>query len=189
MGPRRCVADQLLAKVDVIRGMRERVQPCQDPETEFAFLRESLAESITSSGCMATPFSLRKRRPNILTKLDRGSLEVLFPGFTEDGAQQAGIACQRSVHVAHLAASPDCGQTLRSAIAGLLPEQPRVVRLDNLVEASTAFLDTFDVSEKHAAHLHLRKQSRQQKKRAAANRTRPQWSIDRDPNDRRNKTR
>ena len=33
---RQFIADQLLAKADVIRAMHERVQLCQDPQTEFA---------------------------------------------------------------------------------------------------------------------------------------------------------
>ena len=44
VGPRRCIADQLLAKAAVIRAMHERVQPCQDPQTEFALIRESIGE-------------------------------------------------------------------------------------------------------------------------------------------------
>ena len=42
VGPRQYIADQLLAKADVFRAMHERVQPCQDPQTEFALLRESV---------------------------------------------------------------------------------------------------------------------------------------------------
>ena len=38
VGPRRCIAEQLLSKADVIRAMHEGVQICQ---TEFAFIRES----------------------------------------------------------------------------------------------------------------------------------------------------
>ena len=41
VGLRQYVADQLLAKADVIRAMHERVQLCQGPQTEFALLRES----------------------------------------------------------------------------------------------------------------------------------------------------
>ena len=41
-GPRQFIADQLLAKADVIRATHERVQLCQDPQTVFAPLRESL---------------------------------------------------------------------------------------------------------------------------------------------------
>ena len=42
---RQFIADQLLAKADVIRAVHERVQLCQDPQTEFALLRESLGVS------------------------------------------------------------------------------------------------------------------------------------------------
>ena len=38
VGSRQCVADHLLATADVIRAMRERVQLCQNPQTEFACL-------------------------------------------------------------------------------------------------------------------------------------------------------
>ena len=44
MRPRWCVADQLHAKADVIREM-ERVQLCQDPQSEFAVIREGLGVS------------------------------------------------------------------------------------------------------------------------------------------------
>ena len=42
MGPRRWVTDQLLAKAGVIWAVRDRVPLCQDPQTGFALLRESL---------------------------------------------------------------------------------------------------------------------------------------------------
>ena len=42
VGRRQLIADQLLAKVDVIRAVRERVQLCQDPQTDFVLLRERL---------------------------------------------------------------------------------------------------------------------------------------------------
>ena len=45
VGPRQFIVDQLLDQADVIRAMHERVQLCQDPQTEFAFLRESLGVS------------------------------------------------------------------------------------------------------------------------------------------------
>ena len=35
VGTRQFIADQLLSKADVIRAMHERVQLCQDPQTEF----------------------------------------------------------------------------------------------------------------------------------------------------------
>ena len=47
---------------------------------------------------------------------------------------------------------------LDTTIAGLLPEQIFVARLDSLAEAaSTAFLDTLDDSEKRTAHHYVQK--------------------------------
>ena len=48
VGPRQFMAEQIIAKADVIRVMNERVQLCQDPQTEFALLRESLGISRTN---------------------------------------------------------------------------------------------------------------------------------------------
>ena len=45
VGPRCCVTDQLLAEADIIQAVRELVQLCQDLQTEFALLRESLGEN------------------------------------------------------------------------------------------------------------------------------------------------
>ena len=45
VGPRQYIAEQLLGKADVIRAMHEHVQLSQDPQTEFALLRESLGAS------------------------------------------------------------------------------------------------------------------------------------------------
>ena len=42
VGARQFVTDQLLSKAEVIRAMRERVQLCQDPQTEIALLQESV---------------------------------------------------------------------------------------------------------------------------------------------------
>ena len=48
--PRQFIADHTLAKADVIRTMHERAELCQDPQTEFALIRES-----PSCECTATP--------------------------------------------------------------------------------------------------------------------------------------
>ena len=48
VGPRQFMAEQIIAKADVVRAMNERVQLCQDPQTEFALLRESLGVSRTN---------------------------------------------------------------------------------------------------------------------------------------------
>ena len=45
VGRRQFITDQLLAKADVIRALHERVQLCQDPQTECTLQRESLRVS------------------------------------------------------------------------------------------------------------------------------------------------
>ena len=45
VGPRRRIADVVVAKADVIRAMHEPAQFCQGPQTEFALIRESLGAS------------------------------------------------------------------------------------------------------------------------------------------------
>ena len=98
-----CIADQLLATADVLRAVHEPVQLCQDPQTEFALLRESL-------GVRRVNGIFRVHGQTILTEetaaktfdeVGQGSLERLVPGFTEGGAQQAtlsasltGIGCK-----------------------------------------------------------------------------------------------
>ena len=45
VGHRECIADQLMAKADVIRATHERVQLCQDYQTEVALFRKCLGVS------------------------------------------------------------------------------------------------------------------------------------------------
>ena len=60
VGPRLHIADQLLGKADVIRAMHERLQLCQDPQTEFALLRESFG----SQPHQPHPASSRSHNPS-----------------------------------------------------------------------------------------------------------------------------
>ena len=91
MGHCRCIADQLLAKVGVIRALHERAQLCQDPQTEFALTRES-------SGVSRIKHIFSVHGHTILTK------EAAAKTFDEvaHGAQQAthsagqaGIGCKK----------------------------------------------------------------------------------------------
>ena len=86
VGPRQFIADQLLAKADVIRAMHERAQLCQDLQTEFALLRGSLGVSrINHILRVHGHMILQGKRPaEIYDEVGQGSLERLFPGFTED---------------------------------------------------------------------------------------------------------
>ena len=109
LGPRQFIADQLLAKTEVIRAMHERVQLCQ--QTEFALLRECL-------GVSRIDHVLRVHGHTVLQE-KRAAL----------GAGQSGIGYKRSRHTAtpaHLgavtAAKPRIQAVIRGAVvAGLLP--------------------------------------------------------------------
>ena len=85
VGPRQLIADQLLAKAFVIRAMHERAQLCQDPQTEFALLRESLRVSRINHILRVHGHMILqgKRAAEIYDEVGQSSWEAL-PGFTED---------------------------------------------------------------------------------------------------------
>ena len=89
MGRRCCVTDQLLATVDVFRAMYERVLLCQDPQTEFVLIRESLEVSRVNHN-----FSVHGH--TILTEgIDEGRSRITrkaLPGFAEDSVQQVTLS-------------------------------------------------------------------------------------------------
>ena len=84
--PRQYIADQFLAKADVIRAMHERVRLCQDPQTEFAPLRESHGvlriNHILRCARSHNSSMERDKPPKSSMKFEQRSLERLFPGFT-----------------------------------------------------------------------------------------------------------
>ena len=135
VGPHQYIADQLLAKTDVIRAMHERVQLAEfsllrgvSRINGFTILQEIVATEVFEGG--------------------QTSLERLFPGCTEDGLEQATLSASQSgigKKSARDVASPGtlrstrCSQTANS---GLLPKQPLLARLGALIEAATAvYLD------------------------------------------------
>ena len=74
-GPRQFIAEKLQAKADAIRALHERVQLCQDPQTEFALLRESLGVSpvsITFFGCTGTRSCKRNGLLTCMMRLGKG---------------------------------------------------------------------------------------------------------------------
>ena len=86
VGPRQFFGDQLLGKADVIRAMHERVQFYKDPQTEFAFLRESLGVSRINHILRVHGHTIlqEQRAAEVCDEVGQRSLERLFPGFTED---------------------------------------------------------------------------------------------------------
>ena len=139
-----------------MRAMDERVQLCQDPQTEFALLRESLGVSRINFFLRVHGHEIHheEEAAQVFREVADRSLERLFPGFTDESREQAtlsasqsGIGYKRARDVArpaHLgalvAAKPLIRDMIRSAAtAGLAAEQPLLDRLDGLIQtASTA---------------------------------------------------
>ena len=97
VGPRQYVADQLLAKADVTWAMHERVQLYQDPQTEFTLLRECLGVNRINHILRAHGYtSLQEKEATKIFEVGHRSLERLFPGFTEDGFEQATLSASQS---------------------------------------------------------------------------------------------
>ena len=98
MGPSQFIADQLLAKVGVIRAVHERVQLCQDPQTEFALLRQSLGVSRVNPILWVHGHTIlqEKRAAKIYDEVGQRSLERLFPAFTEDSTEQATVGEEKA---------------------------------------------------------------------------------------------
>ena len=105
VGPRQFIVDRLLAKADITRAMHELVQLCQDPQTEFAFFRESVEVSRINHILRVFGHTIQQeqRVAEIYDEVGQQSLERAFPGFAEDSmtqptlsAGQSGIGCRRA---------------------------------------------------------------------------------------------
>ena len=173
--PRQYIADQLLAKADVIRALHGRVQLCQDPQAEFALLRQSLGVSRVKHILRVHSHTImqEKRAAEVYGELGQRSLEMLFPGFTEDSlvqatltAGQSGIGYKRGRDIAapaHLAAliaaKPRIQAMIQDAVvAGLLSKQPLETRLAAVIETATcAYLGALDSEDQAMAKLHVQK--------------------------------
>ena len=150
--------------------MHERVQLCQDPQTEFALLRESFGVSRINQTLRAHGHTILQERDaaKIFDEVGERSLERLFPGFTGDSSEQAAHSAHQ-VWVtkgplmlpagALIAAKPRILDMIRGATtAGLLPEQPLLASMSAELKSATAtFLDVFDDAERPTAWLYLQK--------------------------------
>ena len=98
VGSGQYIADQLSAKADVTRAMHERVQLCQDPQTEYALLRESPGVSRVNHILRVHDHTVlqEQRAAAICDEVGQRSLERLFPGFTEDSKVQAPLTAGQS---------------------------------------------------------------------------------------------
>ena len=121
--------------------MHERVQLCQDPQTEFALLRESVGVSRINHILRVHGHTIlqEQRAAEIQDEVGQRSLERLFPDLTEDSmtqatlsAGQSGIGYKRAREIAapaHLgaliAAKPRVQANIQDAVwLGFLPKPP-----------------------------------------------------------------
>ena len=183
VGSRQFITDQLLSKADVIRAMHERVQLCQDPQTECALLRESMGVSRINRILRVHGHTILQEQSAaaVYDEIGQRSLERLFPGLTEDSmtqatlsAGQSGIGYKRARDIAapaHLgalkAAKLRIHAMIRDAVwAGLLPEHPLETRLAAVIETATStYLSAhLTVMSKERRSCMFRRQPRQQTK-------------------------
>ena len=107
-------------------GMHERVQLCQDPQTEFAFLWESLGLSRINHILRVHGHAIlqEKRAADIYDEVGQRSLERLFPAFTEESSEPRNRIQKGARHClgALTAAKTRIQATMQDAVmAGLLP--------------------------------------------------------------------
>ena len=77
--------------------MHERVQLCQDPQTEFAILRESLRVSRINHILGVHGHTIfQEQEATQIFDVGQRSLQRLFPGFTEDSSEQATLSANQS---------------------------------------------------------------------------------------------
>ena len=165
VGPRQCIVDQLLAKADVIRAMRKRVQLCQDPLTEFALLRESL-------GVSRINHILRVHGHTILQEQLAAEIydEVGSHGGQHDVSD---TQCWPVRNRVQKSARHRCSCTpgriqamIQDAVcAGLLPEHLLETRFTAVIETATStHLSVFMTKNKPRQSCMFRRQLRQQTK-------------------------
>ena len=87
---------QLLTTVDVNRAMHERVQLCEDLQTELALSRESLGVSRINHIFKVHDHTIftEEAAAKTFDEVGQGSVERLCTGFTEDSAQSRRHDCK-----------------------------------------------------------------------------------------------
>ena len=184
-GPDEYVAEQLKQKARVVKAMHERVQLCQDPQTEFVLARQSLGVSTVNHILRVRGARLGAGSEAAVAFDDVGkaTLDRLVPGLTDEGHVQAslgdrlgGAGCRRAAEVtlpanlgALIATRPlVMSMIAATATAGLCSAEALVPLLDqSLTDATVAYLACLAEVEKIRAEEFL------QRARAAADES---WS-------------
>ena len=137
--------------------MHDGVQLFQDPQAEFAFLRERLGVSRINNTLRVHGHTILQKRQaaEIFDEVGHRSLERLFRGFTKDSLEQASLSAGQSgvgyMRARDVAGPAQLGALIAAkrrildmiqdaATTGLLPKQPFMARLDAIIEAANRCL-------------------------------------------------
>ena len=159
VGSQQFITDQLLSKADVIRAMHERVQLCQDPQTEFAFSGRVWGSVVFTTSCefMVTKSWRNKVQRRLTMELGNGPSNDMAQATLS--ASQSGIGSAPAHLGALLAAKPRTHGMIRDAVlAGLLREQLLETRLSEVIETATStYLSALDNDEQETARLFIQR--------------------------------
>ena len=150
--------------------MHERVQLCQDPQTEFALLLESLGVSRVNHILRVHGHKIleEQRAAAVYDEMGQRSLERLFPGLTEDSTTQAtpsagqsGSGFKRARDIAapaHLGALIAAKPRIQGMIRDAVQADPRNASLSEVIETATSTcLSALDNDEEATAKLYVQK--------------------------------
>ena len=175
---RQYMADQLFAKADVIRAMRERVHLCQDPQTEFALLYESLGVSRINHILRVHGHTINeplKFMMRVDSDLLRGSSWVSrkiarYRPHSAQASPESGTRERETLRLrlgALIAAKPHIQAMIQdAATAGLLLQQPLETRLDATATPTYTSTPLMTKTEPRQSCT-FRKRPRQLKKRGS----------------------
>ena len=173
--PAEFVNAQLKRKTRVVKAMHERVQLCQDPQTEFVLATESSGVGRVNHILRVHVQSLAERGGSAAAfdEVGRLSLERVFPGLTNEGhsestlsAAEGGLGWRQALDVARpahlgglIATAPRVKAMIQAgADAGLLPAATLGQRFDAIVTTEeSAYLGELDEVDKVQAEDFLRR--------------------------------
>ena len=166
VGPRQFTGDQLSAEADVIRATHERVQWCQDPQTEFALLMESLGASRINHLLRVHGHAILQERAAESYDEVGSDLSRAPPEFTENSTTQATLSAGQSIgykrarditapaHQGALAAKPHIQAMIQESQLVFFRSNPLAAVTET---ALSTYLDALDDEDKATAKLYVQK--------------------------------
>ena len=172
VGFRQFIADQLFSKADVICATHERAQLCQDPQTEFALLRENLEVSRINHILRVHGHKFLEEQSAAAVYDEIGQLPRTALPWSHGGQHDASNPQCEPIRnrvqesetsqprlIWEPSTKPRIRGMIRDAVlAGLLPEQLLETRLSEVIETATStYLRALDNDEPATAQLFIQK--------------------------------